>query len=57
MAKQTTTVNAARVALGQTEDSRYLMVVFTIPKLGKAKVITARDMNNRERRLYKRKRR
>ena len=41
------------VALGRTESGRYLLVVFTVPKVGKAKVITAREMTQREQRFYK----
>lgn len=42
------------VALGQTEAGRHLMVVFAVPRPGRAKVITARDMNERELKLYRR---
>ena len=39
-------------ALGQTESGRYLSVFF-IKKLGnKALIVTARDMNNKERKRY-----
>jgi len=42
-------------ALGKTESGRYLSVFF-IRKLGnKALVVTARDMNTRERRRYEKK--
>jgi uncharacterized protein len=42
-------------ALGRTESGRYLSVFF-IRKLGnKALIITARDMNTRERRRYEKK--
>ena len=42
-------------ALGRTESGRYLSVFF-IRKLGnKALIITARDMNTRERRKYEKK--
>jgi uncharacterized protein len=42
-------------ALGRTEGGRYLSVFF-IRKLGnKALIITARDMNTRERRRYEKK--
>jgi len=43
------------VSLGQTAAGRYLMVVYTlVPETGLAKVITARDMVDRERRFYRR---
>ncbi len=38
-------------ALGRTHDERYLFVVFTI-RANKVRVISARDMNKRERRIY-----
>lgn len=42
-------------ALGQTKHGRYLSIFF-IKKLGnKALVVTARDMNKRERRRYEKK--
>ena len=42
-------------ALGQTKPGRYLSIFF-IKKLGnKALVVTARDMNRRERRRYEKK--
>jgi hypothetical protein len=42
-------------ALGRTESGRYLSVFF-IRKLGnKALIITARDMNTRERKRYEKK--
>jgi uncharacterized DUF497 family protein len=37
---------------GQTENGRYLLVVLKPESNGKYKVITARDMNDKERRLY-----
>ena len=40
------------VSLGQTSAGRYLFVVYTVPKPFLAKVITARDMMDRERRYY-----
>jgi len=41
--------------LGKTEEGRYLSIFF-IKKLGnKALIITARDMNQRERRRYEKK--
>lgn len=42
------------MALGQTEEGRYLAVVF-IRKNNVIRVITARDMEKHERTLYKRK--
>jgi hypothetical protein len=42
-------------ALGKTEEGRYLSIFF-IKKLGnKALILTARDMNQRERRRYEKK--
>ncbi len=41
-------------SLGRTSAGRYLLVVYTLPKPGFAKVITARDMMERERRYYRR---
>jgi uncharacterized DUF497 family protein len=38
-------------ALGRTNDERYLFVVFTIRR-NKIRVISARDMSKRERRIY-----
>lgn len=41
-------------ALGQTDAGRYLAIIF-VPMAGwRAKVITARDMDNAERRQYRR---
>ncbi len=40
--------------LGKTDDERLLFVVFTIRE-NKIRVISARDMNRRERRLYEEK--
>jgi hypothetical protein len=37
---------------GQTEAGRYVTVIFIHKKQGNALVITARDMTDRERRLY-----
>ena len=39
-------------ALGRTNDGRYLFVVFTI-RNNKIRVISARDMNREERRVYR----
>ena len=41
-------------SLGQGTDERYLLVVYTVPEPGLAKVITARDMNDHERAYYRR---
>jgi len=38
--------------LGRTNDDRYLFVVFTI-RNNKIRVISARDMNRKERRVYR----
>jgi uncharacterized DUF497 family protein len=38
-------------ALGKTNDERYLFIVFTI-RANKIRVISARDMSRRERRIY-----
>ncbi|MCI2437242.1 BrnT family toxin [Candidatus Acetothermia bacterium] len=40
------------VILGRTEAGRYLTVVVTTPRQGRVRVITARDMSDRERRRY-----
>jgi uncharacterized protein len=39
-------------ALGKTNDDRYLFVVFTV-RNNKIRVISARDMNRKERRVYR----
>lgn len=39
---------------GQTESGRYLMIVIKFLKQGKVKVITARDMDPKEKARYKR---
>ena|SRR5579862_7595022 len=39
-------------SLGQAAAGRYLLVIYTIPEPGLAKVITAREMMPQERRLY-----
>ena len=44
-------------ALGQSEAGRYLFVVFIRKQSNKALVLTARDMSNRERTGYRRRRR
>ena len=41
-------------ALGQTEAGRYLYIVFVPVEGTRAKVITARDMDDSQRRKYKR---
>jgi uncharacterized DUF497 family protein len=38
-------------AVGRTNDERYLFIVFTI-RANKMRVISARDMSNRERRIF-----
>jgi len=48
-------LNPIYYALGQTESERYLTVMFIYFKKGQAMVITARDMNQAERKqLYHR---
>ena len=44
------------VALGQTEEGRYLFCAFERKGPGRVRVVTARDMEPWERKLYKRKR-
>ncbi len=39
-------------SLGQATAGRYLLVIYTIPESGVAKVITAREMMPQERRFY-----
>ncbi|MFC2149247.1 BrnT family toxin [Candidatus Auribacterota bacterium] len=41
------------IAYGITEEGRYLFIVFTAKSRGKIRVITARDMVQKERRYYK----
>lgn len=43
------------VALGETLDGRLAFVVFRRLRSGLIRVVTARDMNNSERRLFRRK--
>ncbi|MDY7079593.1 MAG: BrnT family toxin [Chloroflexota bacterium] len=43
-------------AYGQTEAGRYLIVFFILKRGSEALVLSARDMDSRERRLYGRKR-
>lgn len=45
------------VAYTVTEGGRYLFVVFAVKGKGRIRVITARDMTNREKYYYKRKKR
>jgi uncharacterized DUF497 family protein len=47
---------ARYAALGQTEAGRYLFCVFERKGPGLIRVVTARDMEDWERKLYKRKR-
>jgi len=42
-------------AYGQTEAGRYLIVFFILKRDGEALVLSARDMDSKERRLYGRK--
>lgn len=44
-------------AYGQTEAGRYLTVLFILKRGNEALVLSARDMDSKERRLYGRKRR
>jgi len=41
-----------RYLYGKTIGGRYLFIVYTLIGEGKARVITARDMDDKERRLY-----
>jgi uncharacterized protein len=43
-------------ALGQTESGRYLFCIFEPKGAGVVRIITARDMEDPERKLYQRKR-
>jgi uncharacterized DUF497 family protein len=45
------------LAYGPTESGRWLFVVYVTLPRGRIRVLTARDMTEGERRLYKRKRR
>lgn len=40
------------LAFGQTLDGRYLTVVFALKGTGTVRVVTARDMDNKERRRF-----
>lgn len=42
------------VAYGVTEEGRYLFIVFVIKGGGRIRVISARDMTEKEKRYYKR---
>ena len=44
------------VVYGRTEGGRYLFVILRVRRAGVARIITARDMTERERRLYHRRR-
>ncbi|WP_035106691.1 BrnT family toxin [Desulfovirgula thermocuniculi] len=44
-------------AYGQTDEGRYLTVIFVLKPGSTARVITARDMNRWERRYYRQRRR
>lgn len=46
--------NPTYYALGQTENGRYLFVMFIYFKQGRAMVVTARDMDPAERKYYQR---
>ena len=45
------------LAYGRTENGRWVFVVYVTRPRGRVRVLTARDMTERERRLYQRKRR
>ncbi len=45
-----------KYCLGQTDEGRYLFMVYLKKEKGKIRVISARDMSEKERKLYKRKR-
>ncbi|MCY4402588.1 MAG: BrnT family toxin [Candidatus Poribacteria bacterium] len=42
-------------AMGQTDEGRYLIVIFILKPRNRALVISARDMDSKERRYYGRK--
>ena len=44
------------VAYGFTEDGRYLFIVFKVKRRGVIRIITARDMTEKEKHNYRRKR-
>ncbi|PIW67207.1 MAG: hypothetical protein COW10_06915, partial [Candidatus Omnitrophica bacterium CG12_big_fil_rev_8_21_14_0_65_42_8] len=41
------------IAYAITEEGRYLFIVFVIKDSGRIRVISARDMNEKEKRYYK----
>ena len=43
------------IAYGVTEEGRYLFIVFVIKDSGRIRVISARDMKEKEKRYYKKK--
>lgn len=43
-----------KIALGRTDNGRYLFVVFALKPGGTIRVITARDMSTSEKRYYRR---
>ncbi len=45
------------LAYGRTEHDRWVFVVYVTQPQGRIRVLTARDMSEREKRLYRRKRR
>jgi hypothetical protein len=45
------------LAYGRTEHGRWMFVVYVTRPRGRVRVLTARDMTERERRLYQRERR
>lgn len=47
-------VNPTYYALGQTEAGRYLFIMFIYFKQGRAIIVTARDMDQAERKYYQR---
>lgn len=48
---------ARYLAYGQTAAGRYLLIVFRVLDQGRIRIITARDMTERERRMYRERRR
>ncbi|RJQ31179.1 MAG: hypothetical protein C4589_02045 [Peptococcaceae bacterium] len=47
-------INTIYYALGHTESGRYLFIAFIYFKRGRAMVVTARDMDQKERKYYRR---
>lgn len=45
------------IALGPTDEGRLLVVIYVVRPGGAVYVVTARDMDHKERRLYRRERR